>query len=101
MTKTYTGSRNALKSNICLPFVHPGGGRRLLTRKLATTRHPKIKNAAARTPHPNPTESNSLFNIIGKHTPPNEEPETIIPIAKPRFLRNQVFRHSAAVWKLL
>ena len=38
--------------------------------------------------------------MIGKQTPPRDDPETTIPIAKPRFLRNQVFVHNIAVWKL-
>jgi hypothetical protein len=60
-----------------------------------------MRNAAARTPHANPTESKSRFNIIGKQTPPNEDPETVIPIANPRFFRNHVFIHRMAVLKLL
>jgi hypothetical protein len=59
-----------------------------------------MRNAAARTPHPKPTVSKSRFNINGKQTPPREDPETVIPVASPRLLRNHVLTDVIAVWKL-
>lgn len=99
-TQQYTGSLKAEKSTICRPLVHPGGGRRLRTRIFATIIHPNMRNAAALTPHPNPTESNNRLSIIGKQTPPNDEPETVIPIASPLRFKNQVLIHRIAVLNL-
>ena len=96
-----TGSFSASRSNICRPLCHPGGGRRLRTRKLAIVRHPNTRNPTARTAHGNPTESKSRFSIMGKQTPPSDDPDTTSPMANPRFLRNQVFVDNMAVWKLI
>jgi len=56
-----------------------------------------MRNPAARTAHGNPTELKSRLSIIGKQTPPSDDPETTRPKANPRFLRNQVFVHNMAV----
>lgn len=96
-----TGSFKASKSKIWRPLCHPGGGSRLRTRKFAIVKHPNMRNAAARTAQPNPTELKSRFSMIGKQTPPSDDPETTIPTANPRFLRNQVLVHNMPVWKLI
>jgi hypothetical protein len=101
MTIANTGSLSAGKSNIWRPLVHPGGGRWLFTRRLAMQRQPRIRNATARTAQPKPTELNKFFSIRGKQIPPTDEPETVIPVARPRFFRNQVLTAMIPVWKLL
>ena len=60
-----------------------------------------MTNAVARNAHGNPTVLNSLFRITGKEIPPNDAPDSAIPIASPRFFRNQVLTHITAVWNLL
>ena len=54
------------------------------------TIRPRIIKAQMRMVQPKPTWGISFLTIIGKMTPPREEPATARPSAAPRFLRNQV-----------
>lgn len=49
-----------------------------------------MRNAAVRIVQGYPTALIMRLIMMGKMTPPTEEPVTIIPIAAPRFLENQV-----------
>jgi len=66
------------------------GGIRDVTVRLLKTIRPRIIKAQIRIVQPKPTCGISLLTMIGKMTPPSEEPATARPSAAPRFLRNQV-----------
>lgn len=51
---------------------------------------PRIMNAAALIVHGNPILGISFDTMMGKITPPREDPEAIIPNAVARLLKNQV-----------
>jgi hypothetical protein len=57
---------------------------------LATTINPRIVKAATLIVHANPIWGISLSTMIGKITPPSDEPAVMIPKAVDRFLKNQV-----------
>ena len=64
-------------------------GKRLVTVRFAMIRTNKIRNAAQRIAHPNPISSMSRWTIIGRMTPPREDPDARMPKTRARFLRNQ------------
>ena len=60
------------------------------TVRLAMISIPRIENAAVLMVHGNPISGISLDTMMGKITPPREDPEAIIPNAVARLLKNQV-----------
>ena len=66
------------------------GGMRLTIVRLAMTIRPKIRNAQIRIVDPKPTSGISFSTMMGKMTPPSDEPEAVIPKARARRLKNQV-----------
>jgi hypothetical protein len=66
------------------------GGRRDLTVALATSIRARMRKPQTRIVQPNPILGISLLTMIGKMTPPVEEPAAMIPKAAARFLKNQV-----------
>jgi hypothetical protein len=60
------------------------------TVRLATAHMPKIMNAADLIVHGNPIFGMSLETIIGKITPPKDDPDAMVPKAVARFLKNHV-----------
>ena len=69
------------------------GAIRERTVKLAKTINARIRKAQIRIAQPKPTSGISLTTMIGRMTPPREDPAATIPSAAPRFLRNQVDTH--------
>ena len=57
---------------------------------LAMRSIPRIMNAAALIVHGNPISGISFDTMMGKITPPRDDPEAIIPKAVARLLKNQV-----------
>jgi hypothetical protein len=66
------------------------GVKRVLTVKFAMTSIPRIKKAAALIVHGYPIWGMSFETMIGKITPPREEPDAMMPKAAARFLKNHV-----------
>lgn len=60
------------------------------TAKLANISRAKIKNAQMRIAHANPTSGMRWISMMGKITPPSEDPATASPMAAPLFARNHV-----------
>lgn len=60
------------------------------TVRFAMINIPRIMNAAALIVHGNPISGISFDTIIGKITPPKDDPEVMMPKAVARFLKNQV-----------
>src|SRR5277367_4343385 len=74
-------------------MITRGFGRGLsldLTVRLAIINMPSIVNAADRMAQGKPTSGISLVTMIGRTTPPKDEPEAMTPKAVARFLKNQV-----------
>lgn len=89
VSNTNTGLVNGTKND----FKTKGrldGGSRERTVRFAKISRANIKNALVRIAHPNPTSGMRWINIIGKMTPPMEEPITTRPRAAPRFFKNHV-----------
>jgi hypothetical protein len=83
------GSLNGRKNSNISNFF--GFGVNLdLTVRFAMISSPKIKNAAARIVHGNPIFGMSFETIMGKMTPPSDDPDAMTPNAVARFLKNQV-----------
>ena len=61
-----------------------------LTVKLAITSMPRIMNAQTLIVQGKPIFGISLLTMMGKITPPSDEPEAMIPNAAARFLKNHV-----------
>ncbi len=61
-----------------------------LTVKLAIMSMPNMVKATALIVQGNPICGISLETMIGRITPPNDEPEAIVPNAVARFLKNHV-----------
>jgi hypothetical protein len=51
----------------------------------------RIKNAVIRIAHPKPTEMMRRRSMIGKMTPPSEDPEAVTPRANARRRWNQLY----------
>lgn len=66
------------------------GGMRARTVKIANDRRAKIRNAHIRMVQPKPTSFTRCVTMIGKMTPPSEEPAATRPNACPLFAKNQV-----------
>jgi hypothetical protein len=64
---------------------------------IATICKAKMKNAAIRMAQGYPVLGfwTSRLSMIGKITPPTDEPVTVMPIATPRFCENQVEMHTS------
>ena len=60
------------------------------TAKFANNSKVKMRNAQMRIAQPNPTSGIKCMSMMGKMTPPNEDPAVVSPRAMPRFLKNQV-----------
>lgn len=66
------------------------GGTRDRMVALATQSRAKMRNAQILIAQPNPTSGIKWMSMIGKMTPPSEDPETTRPIAAPRLAKNHV-----------
>lgn len=65
-------------------------GRRDLTVRLAMSMSARIRKPQVRIVQPKPILGISLLTIMGKITPPVEEPAAIMPNAAARLWKNQV-----------
>ncbi len=70
--------------------LRPEGGMRERSVKIATMQLNRMRKAQVRIAQPNPVSRIICETMIGKMTPPRELPAAMIPIAIPRFLKNQV-----------
>ena len=61
---------------------------------------PKIMNAVDLIVHGKPILGMSLATIIGKITPPIDDPDAMMPIAVARFLKNHVLVELMAAKKI-
>jgi hypothetical protein len=86
---TNVGSPNGLVKAPSVSFLLAGGIREVIV-KLAKIRRARMRKAQIRIVQPNPTCGMSLMTMTGKIMPPREDPEAMMPIAAPRFLKNQV-----------
>jgi hypothetical protein len=87
--KAKAGSVNGLMKSNASNFF--GLGVSLdLTVRFATINIPRIVKATVRIVHGNPIKGMSLVTIIGKITPPSDDPEAITPKAVALFLKNHV-----------
>jgi hypothetical protein len=66
------------------------GSMRDLTVKLAKKRSARMRNAHMRIVQPNPTSGIRWTTIMGKMTPPKDEPAATRPKAVPLLWKNQV-----------
>ena len=66
------------------------GSMRDLTVKLAKKRSASMRNAHMRIVQPNPTSGMRWTTIMGKITPPKDEPAATRPKAAPLLRKNQV-----------
>jgi len=66
------------------------GGIRERTVIFAKMRSASIRKAQIRTAQPKPTFGIKRTSIMGKMTPPKDDPAATRPIAAPRFLSNHV-----------
>jgi hypothetical protein len=66
------------------------------TVRLATISSASTMNPEIRRDHPNPILGKSRDNIVGKTTPPSDEPLETIPKAKARRFTNHVAVHESA-----
>ena len=83
------GSVNGRKKSMALTGLGRGG-MRLTTVKQAMLPRPRIKNAQIRMVQPKPTCGMSFSTMIGKMTPPSDDPDAVTPRARARFLKNHV-----------
>ena len=60
------------------------------TAKFANSSNVKIRNAQIRMAQPKPTSGIKCISMMGKMTPPSDDPAVVRPRAAPRFLKNQV-----------
>jgi len=70
------------------------------TVRLARAHMPKIMNAVDLIVHGKPILGMSLATIIGKITPPIDDPDAMMPIAVARFLKNHVLVELMAAKKI-
>ena len=66
------------------------GGIRERTVKFAKLSIANIRKAQIRSVQPKPTSGSRWIIMMGKMTPPSEDPATTRPRAAPRFSKNQV-----------
>ena len=69
------------------------GAIRERTVRLAKTINASIRKAQMRISQPKPTSGINLTTIIGRITPPKDDPAATMPSAAPRFFRNHVETH--------
>ena len=69
------------------------GAIRERTVRLANITNASIRKAQMRIAQPKPTSGISLTTMIGRITPPKEDPAATMPSAAPLFLKNQVDTH--------
>ena len=88
-TRRKAGSLSGLMNSMTVKGFFVWTTRDLVVALVMTSR-PSIINATARIVHLNPIRGINLFTIIGKITPPKDEPDAIIPSAVARLFINQV-----------
>lgn len=66
------------------------GAMRERTVRLAKTSNANIRKAQIRMAQPNPTSGISLTTMMGRMTPPRDDPAATKPRAAPRFSKNHV-----------
>jgi hypothetical protein len=87
----YVGSFNGVMKSMSVTGLGDGL-RRDLTVRFAMTSMPRMVKAAVRIVHAKPICGISFVTMIGKMTPPSDDPEAVIPNAVARFLKNHVGR---------
>jgi hypothetical protein len=78
-------SLNGTTNALMLTFFFDGG-RREVMHIFPTTRSPIMRNATLRIAQPKPMVGMRWVTIMGMITPPTEDPETIIPRARARWV---------------
>ena len=90
MTNVKGKSLKTVKSGAMLLKLPIGfGGRRLLTKRFASTSRNKRINPNMRVAQANPTVGNSLCSSSGKMIPPMDPEVMAIPVALPRLRRKK------------
>jgi len=92
------GSLSESKYSLNTNFVGRGGSRLLIVRH-AIDISPRKRNETARTAHPNPTRSISFDSMMGRTTPPKEDPAATMPTAMARCRKNQDMVDASAALK--
>jgi hypothetical protein len=85
-------SLKCLKRSSKRQGVYPFGGSRDLSVRFAMIHMKRIRKAVIRIAHPNPTEIMRRRSMMGKMTPPSEDPEAVTPRANARRRWNQLYQ---------
>lgn len=96
---TMSVNGNSLKWRVNSPIVHgvaPFGDIRDTSVRFAITIMASIRNAVMRIDQPKPTWAMRRRIMMGKMTPPREDPDAVIPRANARRLKNQVETQATA-----
>ena len=95
MSRINAGSVNGLTKASTLNGRFDGSSLDL-TVKMAKISNARIIKAQVRIAHPNPIFGIRWMSMIGKMTPPRDDPAATRPRAAPRFAKNHVDTHENA-----